>query len=404
LIDSLLVRRIVANVVNVASDDTLNARSGPGTEFPIAFEFAADANGIVTFGVPSTSADSATWVEVYNPIAGLATTSAWVNASFLESVIVPDDGPCLFNGPQDHYIGSDWRSSDTASEESDAVVVDQITTYRFGACLRTVIELGSEFAPVADKTPAIGLPDDIVVTRGSPTVIDFGSSIVAAQIDASESRLDLGDGRTLSVFMISQGDGTMRAELYGPSDLVDSSMCGLTPPNRRSSSTSRTWEPTEPMSVEQHRSLMTRASSSPTQSPTATASQSPVSPGPSRQTLDFSLRNADGPIEAMFFDTIAPDGEVLSSGAVMTTGWTEAWGRGRVLDGTRPRRHRRSDPRLRPLRRRSRRPDYHLGPPHCHLIASNSHENRPPGGLIRLDLGWRRGEVRARLRGCGSAC
>lgn len=64
-------------VVNVASNDVLNIRSGPGS-FPVIGSFAWDAINIMRTG-PTASADGAVWVEVQNPVGGLG----WVNSYYL---------------------------------------------------------------------------------------------------------------------------------------------------------------------------------------------------------------------------------------------------------------------------------------------------------------------------------
>jgi hypothetical protein len=71
-------------VVNVAANDVLNIRSGPGS-FPVIGSFAWDAINVMRTG-PTTSADGAVWVEVQNPAGGLG----WVNSYYLTEYLTHD--------------------------------------------------------------------------------------------------------------------------------------------------------------------------------------------------------------------------------------------------------------------------------------------------------------------------
>ena len=206
---------IVSEIVGVEPNDTLNARSGPGTSFDVLFEFAHDAAGIVQTGQQETANDGALWVEVFAPTSGTGFDAGWVNANFLSETTVLDASPCVFNGPQDHYIGIDWVNTE-GSSESEASAVSNIETYRFGGCIRTVIEFASGLPFAESPEPATSLPDDIVVTRDTPTTIDFGTSISAADFDAVSERFD--EAVVNSVFVSLGTDGRLDGAVYGPTN------------------------------------------------------------------------------------------------------------------------------------------------------------------------------------------
>ena len=65
-------------VVGVAADDTLNVRSGPGTDFDVATELAPLADGLVATGRNRVVDDSSVWVE-----AEVEGTTGWVNAAYV---------------------------------------------------------------------------------------------------------------------------------------------------------------------------------------------------------------------------------------------------------------------------------------------------------------------------------
>ena len=72
-------------VVNVASNDVLNIRSGAGSTYPIIGYYAPDAKDVYRTG-PSTSADGAVWVEVRRG-DGL---TGWVNSYYLTEYLTHD--------------------------------------------------------------------------------------------------------------------------------------------------------------------------------------------------------------------------------------------------------------------------------------------------------------------------
>lgn len=205
---------IVSNIIGVEQNDTLNARSGPGTNFDVLFEFEPSTTGVVHTGETDTADDGAAWVEVFAPTSGTEFDVGWVNATFLSEVAVPNAKPCLFNGPQDHYIGIDWANSE-GSASSEASVVGSIDTYRFGSCIRTVFTFSNDFSYLdGGGQPVAALPTDIVVTRDAPPVIDFGASIVGAE--AVESRFSERPGVSQLSFASLGQDGQLDGLVYGP--------------------------------------------------------------------------------------------------------------------------------------------------------------------------------------------
>lgn len=315
----------VYEVTRVASDDVLNARRGPGVENPIVFTLAADATGVVAFGDPVTAPGGGEWIEVYNPVSGLdeEDDSGWVSLAFLRPQPVPDARPCLFNGPQDHYIGGEWSTADRVGPDSTARVVSSVDTYRFGGCIRTVIQFGTSLENGAP--PATGLPADITVTAGGPTVVDLGSTVTFARSDGADSRAVGNDGWIYPTFVAIDGDGGLSAELYMPSDLVGVEFDSIasrividvadgSPDDPRGS------EPVRPP-IERDGVVVTGGGDDGAWF-TVTGLARPF-----EATLGLSLRNADGPVAAEFRDTFADPGEAVSSTGVMTTGWVDGWGR-----------------------------------------------------------------------------
>lgn len=68
---------ILYKVVNVASDDVLNVRGGPGVDNPVTGTLAPDAKGIQISGAGQLVGNSR-WVPIVTP-----NTAGWVNSSFL---------------------------------------------------------------------------------------------------------------------------------------------------------------------------------------------------------------------------------------------------------------------------------------------------------------------------------
>ena len=137
-----------------------------------------------------------------------------MNSAFLVETPVVDGRPCLFNGPQDHYIGIDWTNPD-GSPDSDAAVISSIETYRFGGCIRTVIEFSDGWSyEDGGANRVTALPTDIVVTRDLTPTIDFGGSIIGAE--GPEARFAESPGVMQSTFVSMNVDRSLSGVLYGP--------------------------------------------------------------------------------------------------------------------------------------------------------------------------------------------
>lgn len=217
----------VSNIVGVDENDTLNARSGSGTDFDVLFEFPPDATGVVHTGAVETSSDGATWVEVFAPASGAQNDSGWVNAAFLTETSVTDAQPCLFNGPQDHYIGIDWTNT-AGRADSDAAVITNIETYRFGGCIRTVFEFSNGWSYQDGGAQRVAtLPTDIVVTRhsdaehnfGALIDIDFGASINGAEVVSARFIEPMGVDHSTFAAMAGP-DRRIEGTIYGPTSVV----------------------------------------------------------------------------------------------------------------------------------------------------------------------------------------
>lgn len=217
----------VFRIANVDANDTLNARAGAGVEFDVLFEFAHNATGVVRTSADPVAVDGSEWVEVFAPTSGTEFAHAWVNSAFLSPTEVPDAVSCLFNGPQDQYIGIDWANTNGDPNAASAVV-SNIDTYRFGGCIRTVIEFSTgwsyEDGPIENSTT---LATDIVVRRSAEDVlltepgpiIDFGASVIGAE--AAEERFAENPGVSHSTFMYLGADQTIDGLLFGPTSVID---------------------------------------------------------------------------------------------------------------------------------------------------------------------------------------
>ncbi|MGI9601210.1 MAG: SH3 domain-containing protein, partial [Acidimicrobiales bacterium] len=147
-------------VVDVALDDQLNVRSGPGTQYPI--EGGVPNGGIVTAtGEAVRHSDGAEWYELARPEGEIV----WANARFLQPIGEPGgsdsfaDLACLVDPDQ----SSDLPDVSPANGSSDA---DHVAGVRFipgDGCFRTVIEFGTEFDFEQSGPPANQLPGGIEV-------------------------------------------------------------------------------------------------------------------------------------------------------------------------------------------------------------------------------------------------
>lgn len=159
----------VYRVVDVASDDVLNIRSGPGVSSPIVAEYAPDATSVLTTGQGVVTPTGATWVEVSE-----AGALGWVNKTFLELIDQTRapfaNHPCSV-GPQSvGSLPSDWPAPAGESNADSILEAQQING---GGCERTVITLGTDFSfeDLADVQPADRVPGDVIGTNSPSPVV-----------------------------------------------------------------------------------------------------------------------------------------------------------------------------------------------------------------------------------------
>lgn len=321
----------VFDINNVQADDTLNARSGPGVEFDVVFEFGPNATGVVRTGNDATSTDGATWFEVFAPTSGVEFDVGWVNSAFLIEASVSDTRPCLFNGPQDHYIGIDWTNPE-GSASSDAAVISTIETYRFGGCLRTVIEFSDAWSyEDGGASRVTSLPTDIVVTRDNPPTIDFGSSITGAEV--ADTRFSERPGVAQSTFVSMGADRQLDGVIYyGPTTtmwatfdnsngtlIIDVADIRL-PTNADATLFDRVGPAVGPLVDDNGLVLSSVARSADGDQWTFTGLARPF-----EANLALGVRHTDGTPIAVDWVNGVVDGQRPDNG-VMTTTWTEAWG------------------------------------------------------------------------------
>lgn len=203
---------MVFRVIDVASDDTLNARAGAGTDNDVTFEFAPDATGVVRTESAPELVGTAEWVEVYGPISG---TRGWVNHAFLEPIDVLDGRPCVFD---DGQASANAYTNTDGGADSTAAVSTAMDTFRFGSCIRTVIEFSDGFSP---SNPVTVLPNDITISSGAfdgLSIIDLGPSIIAAE--AADERF-IEDGISQSIYIHRVEGGNLTGLIYGPSSNIE---------------------------------------------------------------------------------------------------------------------------------------------------------------------------------------
>jgi len=321
---------LVWAVTNVAANDTLNARSGPSTDFDIVFEFGPDATGVVRTGNDATSTDGGEWFEVFAPTSGTGTETGWVNSAFLIESPVSDARPCLFNGPQDHYIGIDWTNPEGAAD-SDAAVISNIETYRFGGCLRTVIEFSDGWSyEDGGANRVTSLPNDIVITRDTPPTIDFGSSITGAEV--ADARLAEPGEFAQSTFVSMGVDRQLDGVIYGPSttmtatfdntdgtlivDVVDIRL----PADADPSAIDKVGPAVGPL-IDEEGLILTKVSNTAEQRSWALTGLA----RPFEANLGVRVTSTSGsPIDVDWIGGVV-DGQRSDNGVITTT-WTEAWG------------------------------------------------------------------------------
>ena len=115
-------------VVGVAADDTLNVRSGPGTEFAVVFELPPTAMNATATGHNRSVRDAGFWSEITAD-----GRTGWANTSFLlQPGQVNDITAALFPTPADRPTADNMselarivvRHRAGNDPEADSVVVD----------------------------------------------------------------------------------------------------------------------------------------------------------------------------------------------------------------------------------------------------------------------------------------
>ena len=322
---------LVWRVVNVESNDTLHARSGPSTDFDIVFDFGPDATGVVPTGNDATSADGGEWVEVFAPTSGTEHDVGWVNSAFLVETPVADTRPCLFNGPQDHYIGFEWTNPD-GSPDSEAAVISNIETYRFGGCIRTVLEFSDGWSyEDGGANRVTTLPHDIRVLRQGQVIVDLGRLISGAEV--AEARLSESNGVDQSIFMVKDaGPDHVVGHLFSPTTtttatfdntngtvIIDIADIRLTP-DADPAAIEQVGAAVEPI-VDSNGLVLTRVKSSDVGNRWSFSGFA----RPFEATLSVAVRTSTGEaIDVEWFGAVV-EGRRSENG-VMTTTWTEAWG------------------------------------------------------------------------------
>lgn len=176
---STLGDQVVFRVTNVESNDVLNVRAGPGTTFDVVSAFAPDATGVVRTDSESSFVGTSEWIEVYGTVAG---TSGWVNSAFLTPAGVIDARPCAFDSGDVSDVAIFENVEGSAN--SDARIVSVLGTYRYGSCIRTVIQGLDGFSSSNDPAdPVTVLPNDMGIGLMDGQVgIVFGPSIIGSDL------------------------------------------------------------------------------------------------------------------------------------------------------------------------------------------------------------------------------
>ncbi len=145
-------------VTDVAGDDVLNVRSGPGVDSEIVATYDPTYDGVLTTGRGWNTSTGSTWVEVTD-----AQFRGWVDKRFLAMVDQTraplGRHPCSV-GPADQGRTPDTWAGPAADSNADHIFdVEQISA---GGCARTVITLGTGFdwenldaAAPANRVPAM---------------------------------------------------------------------------------------------------------------------------------------------------------------------------------------------------------------------------------------------------------
>ncbi len=175
------------HVVGVASDDVLNVRSGPGTEYDIVGSLAHDASDVqITrqgFAVPYGTA----WVGVQLADG----TTGYASRAFLAPPGIEEvtDVPCT--------AGQSDGSVTTGTTSGDATAIMAIDAVQGADCTRYVITLGTGGEVLAE---AAGLDGAVTVTSGGTRVaVELPSSITDVAEHATTATFERGEVLALSV-------------------------------------------------------------------------------------------------------------------------------------------------------------------------------------------------------------
>lgn len=167
----------VYRVVDVARDDVLNIRSGPGIANDVVATYGHDYSGVLTTGNAWTTAAGSTWVEVTE-----AQFQGWVNKRFLEMVDQTRAPlgvyPCTVGSEDLGDMQSSWPAPDGVSNADHIFDVQHISA---GGCARTVITLGTRFDWEALDS---AVPADRV--SGMVTAVDTGNPVPHVIIDTHD--------------------------------------------------------------------------------------------------------------------------------------------------------------------------------------------------------------------------
>ncbi len=176
--ESFMIDSANYRVINVADDDVLNIRSGPGVDYAIQ---GGIPNGdiVTTSGNAARLPGGAEWYEI--DINGLGT--GWLNARYLELLETGggiDDLPCQVEGA-DPANGLLPQSSAASASDADHISSLNQTTIS-NDCVRTVIEFGKDF-DFSNSGPQTDMPGGISVVSsadGNSILVEFPAAIINA--------------------------------------------------------------------------------------------------------------------------------------------------------------------------------------------------------------------------------
>ncbi|MCP3977180.1 MAG: hypothetical protein GY720_22045 [bacterium] len=216
-------------VVNVAADDTLNVRRGPGADEQLYAKLAPTYSGVRTTGEIGFAADGGEWWEVElidpvrlfeigEPLHG-APIRGWVNSAYLE----PYD-PTFSALPTCAGSGQvDSLGPVVNSENADHIF--QIREYEFAdGCLRVVITFGTQFddsgiAPRydmigTDMRPVGNVPQFEIQRIQDTTVIKLEGIEHAWTTQSSNVLSEVGNDEAVDAFSVRRDDGSI--DVYMP--------------------------------------------------------------------------------------------------------------------------------------------------------------------------------------------